>query len=159
VSITGPLLQPELHLASTPPLDDSDILSLIVFNSGSNQLSSVQQQELLVRAGTLAAGFIATPILSALENQLGLEVLEIETQGEFGGGPKVTIGEEIAPGLVARFSRQFGQEPYDEATVEYYLSRILRLRATFSDAQTLTARSPFRRIERAGIDLLLFFSF
>jgi len=159
VGIIGPLRQPELRLTSTPPLDDSDILSLIVFNSASNQLSSVQQQELLVRAGTLAAGFIATPILRAIENRLGLDVLEIETQGEFGSGPRVTIGQEFAPGLVARFSRQFGQDPYDEATIEYYLSRILRLRATFSDAQTLLARSPFRRIERAGIDLLLFFSF
>jgi hypothetical protein len=159
VSVTGPLQQPELRLSSTPPLDDSDILSLIVFNSASNQLSSVQQQELLVRAGALAAGFIATPLLRAIENQLGLEILEIETQGEFGSGPRVTIGEEIAPGLIARFSRQFGPEPYDEATLEYYLSRLLRLRATFSDAQTLSARSPFRRIERAGIDLLLFFSF
>jgi hypothetical protein len=71
----------------------------------------------------------------------------------------VTIGQEIAPGLVAQFSRQFGSEPYDEATVEYYLSRIIRLRATFSDAQTLNARSPFRRVERAGVDLLFFFSF
>ena len=71
----------------------------------------------------------------------------------------MTIGQEIARGLIARFSRQFGPEPYDEATIEYYLSRLLRLRATFSDAQTLSARSPFRRIERAGIDLLLFFSF
>ena len=51
------------------------------------------------------------------------------------------------------------QEPYDEATVEYYLSRILRIRATFSDAGTLLARSPFRRVERAGIDLLFSFSF
>jgi autotransporter translocation and assembly factor TamB len=159
VGVAGPLRQPELRLSSTPPLDDSDILSLIVFNTASNQLTSVQQQELLVRAGALAAGFIATPILRALENQLGLEILEIETRGDFGTGPRVTIGQEIAPGLVARFSRQFGSEPYDEATIEYYLSRILRLRATFSDAQTLSARSPFRRIERAGIDLLLFFSF
>jgi translocation and assembly module TamB len=159
VSITGPLRQPELHLASVPPLDESDILSLIVFNTASNQLSSVQQQELLVRAGALAAGFIATPILRAIEGELGLELLEIEAMGEFGTGPKVTIGQEIAPGLVARFSRQFGAEPYDEATIEYYLSRIFRLRATFSDAQALTARSPFRRTERAGIDLLLFFSF
>jgi autotransporter translocation and assembly factor TamB len=159
VGIIGPMRQPELRLSSTPPLDDSDILSLIVFNSGANQLSSAQQQELLVRAGTLAAGFIATPILRAIENQLGLEILDIETQGDFGIGPKVTIGQEIAPGLIARFSRQFGQDPYDEATIEYYLSRILRLRATFSDAQTLSLRSPFRRIERAGIDLLLFFSF
>ncbi len=159
VSITGSMRQPELHLASTPPLDPSDILSLIVFGTNANELSSVQQEELVVRAGTLAAGFLATPIVSALETELGLDILEVEPTGEFGNGPRLTIGEEIAPGLVARFSRQFGQEPYDEATLEYYLSRILRLRGTFSDANSLNARSPFRRVERAGIDLMFFFSF
>jgi hypothetical protein len=60
---------------------------------------------------------------------------------------------------VAQFTREFGQEAYDEATIEYYISRILRLRATLSDAQSLVARSPFRRQERAGVDLLFFFSF
>jgi autotransporter translocation and assembly factor TamB len=158
VSIFGTWKQPELRLASTPPLDESDILSLIVFNRSSNDLTPSQQQQLLVRAGTLAAGFLAGQLLSAVERELGLDILELES-GDFGGGPKLTVGEEIAPGLVARFSRQFGQEPYDEATIEYYLSRILRLRATFSDAQSLAVRSPFRRVERAGIDLLLFFSF
>jgi hypothetical protein len=61
--------------------------------------------------------------------------------------------------MIARFSRQFGSEPYDEATVEYYLSRILRLRATFSDAASVSTRASFRRVERAGMDLLVFFSF
>jgi len=159
VSIIGPLQQPELHLSSTPPLDESDILSLIVFNTSTNQLSSAQQQELVVRAGALAAGFLATPIVQAIQTDLGLDILELEPAGDIGTGPRVTVGEEIAPGLVARFSRTFGQEPYDEATIEYYLSRLLRLRATFSDAQSLNTRSPFRRIERAGIDLLVFFSF
>ena len=51
-------------------------------------------------------------------------MLEIERRDDSATAPKVTIGQEIAPGLVARFSRQFGQEPYDEATIEYYLSRI-----------------------------------
>jgi translocation and assembly module TamB len=157
VSIFGPLRQPELRLASIPPLDESDILSLILFNRGANDLTAPQQQQLLVRAGTLAAGFLAGQLVSAIENRVGLDILELET-GDF-SGPKLTVGQEIAPGLVARFSRTFGQEPYDEATVEYYLSRILRLRGTFSDAQSLAIRSPFRRVERAGIDLLLFFSF
>src|SRR5262249_2449959 len=115
--------------------------------------------DLLLRAGALAAGFAATPIVSALESRLGLSTLDIEPSGDFGMGPKVTIGEEILPGLQAQFSRQFGTEPYDMATIEYYLSRLFRLPATFSDAQSLIAMSPFRRIERAGIDLLLFFSF
>ena len=71
----------------------------------------------------------------------------------------MTIGNELAPGLVARFSRQFGEDEYDEATIEYYLSRLFRLRATFSDAQSIVERSTFRRVERGGIDLLVFLSF
>jgi autotransporter translocation and assembly factor TamB len=159
VTLSGSLRQPELRLASNPPLDQSDILSLIVFNSTPSGLTAIQQQELAVRAATLAAGFVAQPLLQAVQTELGLEVFEIEPGTEVGAGPMVTIGEEIAPGLVARFSRQFGQDPWNQATVEYYLSRLFRIRATFSDAQTLTARAAFRRIERAGIDLLLFFSF
>jgi translocation and assembly module TamB len=164
VTIAGELRQPELRLASTPPLETSDILSLIVFNTSTNQLSALQQQELAVRAGTLAAGFLAAPLLSALEHTLGISTLEIEPAssarpGDLATGARVTIGDELAPGLVARFSRQFGAEEYDQATIEYYLSRILRIRATFSDAADLIATSPFRRVERAGIDLIVFFSF
>jgi len=161
VGIIGALRQPELRLSSVPPLDESDILSLIVFNTSTNQLNAGQQQELVVRAGALAAGFLATPIISAISKEIGLDILQVEAGNDLTGGvgARVTIGQEIAPGLVAQFSRQFGSEPYDEATVEYYLSRIIRLRATFSDAQTLNARSPFRRVERAGVDLLFFFSF
>ncbi|MEQ1913215.1 MAG: translocation/assembly module TamB domain-containing protein, partial [Vicinamibacterales bacterium] len=158
VSILGLLEQPELRLASTPSLDPSDILSLIVFNTSTNDLSALQQQQLAVRAGTLAAGFLAAPMVSALERTLGIDTLEIEPGSDVRGGPRVTVGDEIAPGLVARFSRQFGASEYDEATLEYYLSRIFRIRGTFSDASSLTV-SPFRRVERAGIDLLLFFSF
>src|SRR5262245_20831983 len=114
---------------------------------------------MFVHSGVLSAVLVAQHLMTSLENQIVLDILEIDPTGEFRGGPRLTVGEEIVPGLVARFSRQFGPEPYDEATIEYYLSRILRLRATFSDAQSLTARSPFRRVERAGVDLLLFFSF
>jgi autotransporter translocation and assembly factor TamB len=159
VSIFGDMNKPELRLASNPPLDSSDILALIVFNRAANELTANQQQDLLVRAGTLALGFLAGQVLSTLQSKLGLEVLELDTSSDPTGGAKLTIGDEVLPGIVARFSRDFGPEPYDEATVEYYLSRLLRLRATFSDAQSLNARSPFRRVERAGIDLLVFFSF
>jgi translocation and assembly module TamB len=159
VSVIGEMRSPELRLSSTPPLDASDVLSLIVFNTAANDLTAVQQQDLAVRAGAIAAGFLATPLISAVQRSLGLDILEIDPTGEFGGGPRVTIAEELAPGLVARFSRQFGQDVFDEAAVEYALSRLLRIRATFSDANSLSLRSPFRRIERAGVDLLVFFSF
>jgi translocation and assembly module TamB len=158
VTITGPLANPELRLSSSPPLDPSDVLSLIVFNTSANALSAEQQQELAVRAGTLAVGFLTSSLTTALTRSLGLDLFEIEPTTGAGAGARITVGEEIAPGLVARFIRQFGADVYDEATLEYYITRILRLRATFSDAGSLQL-SPFRRVEKAGIDLLLFFSF
>jgi autotransporter translocation and assembly factor TamB len=164
VTITGTLHQPELQLSSNPPLESSDILSLIVFNTSTTELSASQQQDLAVRAGTLAYGFVATPLISALQRSLGLDTLEIAPPSTSASGvaygPMVTVGDELVPGLVAQFSRSFGQEGYDQAALEYYISRILRLRATFSDAQSLVILDqPFQRIERAGIDLLFFFSF
>ena len=128
-----------------------------MFNTSTNQLSPNQQQQLVARAAVLAAGFLAQPLVTAISNETGIQILEIEP-GDVGSDIKLTVGREIAPGLVARFSRQFGQEAYDEATIEYYLSRLFRLRATFSDAQALSVTS-FRRVERLGIDLLLYFSF
>jgi autotransporter translocation and assembly factor TamB len=159
VTIIGDLHNPELRLTSTPPLEASDVLSLIVFNQSANDLTAPQQQELAVRAATIAAGFLAKPVVSAIERSLGLDILEIEANDAGSRGTRVTIGEEIAPGLVARFSRQFGQDEFNQATIEYTLSRLLRIRATFSDATSVAILSPFRRVERAGIDLLFFFSF
>jgi autotransporter translocation and assembly factor TamB len=160
VTINGPLNSPELHLASTPPLDPSDILSLIVFNTTTNELSTLQQQQLAVRAGTLAAGFVAAPLISALERSIGLDTLEIEPTNILGAtGARVTIGTEIAPGLVARFSRNFGIVDYNEASIEFSLSKLFRIRATFTDASSTAYLNPFRVVERAGVDLLLFFSF
>ena len=162
MEISGPLNAPELHLASTPPLDQADILSLIVFNTTTNQLSTTQQQQLAVRAGTLAAGFVAAPLVSALQRSIGIDTLEIEPTTIAGvSGARVTIGTEIAPGLVARFSRSFGQGQldYNEAQIEFYLSRLFRLRATFTDASANAYVTSFRVVERAGVDLLLFFSF
>src|SRR5207248_3668082 len=106
VTISGPLRQPELRLASTPPLEQGDILSLIIFNTTPNQLTAVQQQELAVRAGALAAGFLMSPLLKAIQTEIGLDILEIEPTGAIGEGPRITVGGEVAPGVVARFSRQ-----------------------------------------------------
>ena len=159
VTISGTLQNPELQLSSTPPLDQADIMSLIVFNASANELSLEQQRELAVRAGALAVGFLTSSLSTALQRSTGIDILEVEPITGVSGGARITIGDEIAPGLVARFSRQFGTDQYDEATLEYYLSRLLRIRATFSDANSAVLRSPFRRVERAGIDFLIIFSF
>ena len=55
----GTLKQPEIVLSSTPPLEQADILSLIVFNQPINQLGEGQQISLAQRAQQMATGALA----------------------------------------------------------------------------------------------------
>ena len=66
-----------------------------MFGTSPNSLTSVQQQELAVRAGALAAGFLAAPLVTEIQRDIGLDILEISPSGDTGGGPKVTLGDEV----------------------------------------------------------------
>src|SRR4029079_6198390 len=96
-----------------------------------------------------ALGFLANSLTAGLQRTLGIDILEIEATSGADAGTRVTVGQELAPGLVARFSRQFGVSEYDIATIDYYITRFLRLRGTFSDASAYVAPATFSRLLRA----------
>ena len=54
VNIRGTARQPLVQLSSRPPLDEADVLSLIVFNQPINQLGEGERLTLAERAGSLA---------------------------------------------------------------------------------------------------------
>jgi hypothetical protein len=62
--------------------------------------------------------------------------------------------------LFLTYAREFSSEPYNEVLADYELTRYLRVRANASDVSGVRSRaSLFRRIERAGIDLIFVFSY
>src|SRR5206468_4543899 len=56
VAVRGTLSKPEIVLSSVPPLEEADILALIVFNQPLNQLGEGQQISVAQRAQALATG-------------------------------------------------------------------------------------------------------
>ena len=77
VRVTGTARRPEIQLSSTPPLDESDILSLIVFNEPANQLLPWSGCRWPRRAGTIAARAVATPLADSVARALNLDLFEI----------------------------------------------------------------------------------
>src|SRR5690606_9393936 len=73
VRVQGTLRQPELSFTSNPPLDQADILSLIVFNQPINQLGEGQQASLADRAAALAGGYLASGLAQSIGNALDLD--------------------------------------------------------------------------------------
>jgi uncharacterized protein involved in outer membrane biogenesis len=157
VQVQGTMKQPELSFSSNPPLDQADILSLIVFNQPINELGEGQQVSLTERATALAGGYLATGLSRSISNALELDEFEIEA-GERGFGPTLSVGEQVGEHLFFRVRQGFGDAQATELILEYQLKEHLRVQANVAETAS-TQRVTFRRIERAGLDLLFFFSF
>lgn len=161
IHITGTADAPELELSSNPPLEESDILALIVFNRPVNELGTGERSSLAATAGGIATGFIAAPLGESIGRALDLDLFEITTttdEGDLGAG--VTLGQQIGDRAFLKLRQQFGERSTTEFLIEYQLARFLRLQASAAPQTTGSAnRITQRRVERAGIDLIFFFSY
>jgi hypothetical protein len=161
VHITGNLSAPELQLSSVPPLDESDVLSLIVFNRAINELGTGERASLAATAGGIATGFIATPLGESIGRALDLDLFEITTAAEGDSlGAGFTAGKQIGDRTFFKLRQQFGERTYSEFLLEYQIADFLRVTASGApEASGAANRIGLRRIERAGIDLIFFFSY
>jgi translocation and assembly module TamB len=153
------MTKPELSFRSNPPLEEADVLSLIVFNQPINELGEGQQASLAQRAGGLASGYLASGLSRSIGNALNLNEFEIQATGENGEGPSVQLGQQVGKDLFFRLRQGFGNASQTEFILEYQLSRLLRLQATAAQVNSAADRVQFRRVERGGLDLIFFFAY
>lgn len=159
IRVQGTLRAPELSFSSNPPLEQADILSLIVFNAPVNALGEAQQASLGERAGALAGGYLASGLARSIGNALELDEFEISAQGEDGAGPSLSVGEQVGEKLFVRLRQAFGSAQATELILEYQINEFLRAQAAVAEAAGGTQRVTFRRVERGGLDLIFFFSY
>jgi translocation and assembly module TamB len=157
VNVRGTLRQPEVVLSSTPPLEQADILSLIVFNQPINELGQEQQASLLARAEGLAAGAVAGQIAQSIGGALGLETFELNLAPENGNGPQLTLGQQLGQSLYLKVEQNLGSDSATNVILEYAFTNWLRLQTNVIQ-NTPAQTSPFRRVQSTGGDLIFQFS-
>lgn len=152
VQVLGTMREPTIELSSNPPLDDGEILSLIVFNQPLNALGDAEQVSLAQRALSLAAGFVTERVSESIADELELDLLELELvdQGEL--APVVTVGEQFAEGVYVKVRQQLGSEAASAVLLEYEIEDWIRLVARFAERQG-TTQNLFNRIDRGRIAL------
>lgn len=152
VVLRGTLEKPEIGLSSDPPLDQGDVLSLIVFNQAMNQLPSEDRVSLAARASVIAVGAIATPLADSVARALDLDLFEIRPS-ETARGASIVMGRQINENLFVGFSQEFGVNEVSRVQFEYRLNEFLRIVTSFAQGG---GRTDFaRRAEAAGIDLII----
>jgi translocation and assembly module TamB len=131
VHIRGSLDKPQLELSSTPPLEESDILAMIIFNRPVNELGSGERAALAATAGGIATGFLAAPLGESIGRALDLDLFEITTTSETGElAAGVTIGQQIGDRMFFRLRQEFGDRNLSEFVLEYQIAQFLRVQAS-----------------------------
>jgi autotransporter translocation and assembly factor TamB len=157
VNIRGTARQPQVSLSSQPPLDEADVLSLIVFNQPINQLGEGERLNLAERAGGLAVGYLATPLANSIARALDLDIFEIRAGGGESGQPSVAVGQQFGSRLFVSFRQEFGSNDYSQLSLEYRINELLRLVSTVTQGSQRSHRT--QRIDTTGLDLIYTLSY
>ncbi|HKY22824.1 MAG TPA: translocation/assembly module TamB domain-containing protein [Vicinamibacterales bacterium] len=157
VNIRGTARQPQVRLSSTPPLDEADVLSLIVFNQPINQLGGGERLNLAERAGGLAVGYLASPLASSIADALDLDIFEIRASGGANGQPSIALGQQIGSRLFVSFRQEFGSAELSQLSLEYRVNELLRLVSTVTEGSQRSHR--LQRVDTTGVDLIYTISY
>jgi len=158
VNVRGTLREPEIVLTSTPPLEEADILSLIVFNQPINQLASGQQTTLAERAQGIATGALANGLANSIGTALNLDQFEISTAPDSGAAAELTVGQQVGQNLYVKLQQGIGDQGSTNFILEYELTEWMRLQTNVRQ-NTNIQQQMFQRIQGTGVDLLFFLSY
>ena len=159
VDVRGTLTQPEIVLSSVPPLEQGDILALIVFNQPLNTLGEGQQISLAQRAQALATGALASGLAKEIGDALGVDTFEISTAPETPGTyATLTVGQQVGQNLYLKVEQGLGEQSSTNFILEYEIAKWLRLQTNVLQGSS-TQQNLFQRMQGSGVDLLFFFSY
>lgn len=159
VNVQGTLQQPKIVLSSVPPLEQADILALIIFNQPTSSLGEGQQVSLAQRAQSMAIGTAAGQVSQSIARALNLDTFEINAAPESGGGPQVAVGQQVGQNLYVKIEQGIGgDQSQTNFIMEYELTKWLRFRTNVLQGSS-TQTQIFQRAQGSGVDLLFFFSY
>ncbi len=133
VIINGELEQFELSLSSTPEMEEKDILSYLFFGKPYNFLTTDEQNTIDndEQAMQLLTGYAAAQLTHLVGEELGLDVLELETDFQT-GGTKIAIGKYIIRNLFVKYTQEFGETTNESLKAEYRFGRGFSMEASTS---------------------------
>lgn len=121
VTITGSgtLRDPRIALSSQPPMDETDIIAVLVTGSpmGADHQSAGGEE----MARSVAANYLAEKVRQQVQNKVRLDVLQLHL-GENGQRGDVTIGERVSKNLFLSYGQTLESDAERRVNAEYVLT-------------------------------------
>ncbi len=124
VSVSGQADDPQITFSSSPELPQDEVLALLLFGKSVGNLSPTQVARLAAAIATLTGGSDNGP-LAAIRKSLGLDAIDINTDGE--NGPSVSVGKYINDNIYLGVEQGTGSNS-SRVKVDIDLDRGLKVR-------------------------------
>jgi autotransporter translocation and assembly factor TamB len=102
INISGTAKKPEIKFSSDPPMEESDILSYIVFGTSTDKIGSGERNSLQGIAAGIAGGIAVNELKGVLGEELSPDVLRI---GSGEAGTEVEVGKYLTDNLYVSYQR------------------------------------------------------
>ncbi|MGE3535845.1 MAG: translocation/assembly module TamB domain-containing protein [Candidatus Tectimicrobiota bacterium] len=130
VNVAGRAKTPQLHLSSTPELQQADIVTLLVLGKTTDRLTTAERSGLSSHAQQIVGNVAAGELEQLLAKPLGFDTVDIQT-GESLGSSKVSVGRYVTQNLFLSYEQQLGgEESSNKVGVEYSVNRHLKLKGS-----------------------------
>jgi translocation and assembly module TamB len=132
IHVEGKAKEPKLSFSSTPELEQTDILSLLIVGKTMDRLNSSDQQNLSSQLGGAAGSLVAGQLQGLVGGALGLDTLTIGAGENFGSG-SVSIGQYVTQDIFLSYEVGMGGGG-NRVGIEYSINPRLKLKGSTSDS-------------------------
>lgn len=129
VHVTGKAKTPQLHLSSTPELQQADIVTLLVLGKTTDRLTASERSDLSSQAQQIMGNVAASELEQLLAKPLGFDSIDIQTGANLESS-KVSVGRYITQNLFLSYEQQLGEESGNKVGIEYSVNRHLKLKGS-----------------------------
>lgn len=130
IRLQGSAEKPSLTLSSTPPLEQGEILSLILFGRTSQNLNPEESARWGGAAAALAFSYEASPILNSVSKKMKIDTMEIGTSSK--GDPQIGFSKYLSDRLVLEYQQTFGALPESNINLRYRINKNLSVETNSS---------------------------
>lgn len=132
VMLTGRASKPDLHLSSIPPMDQADILSVLVTGRSSKDLRTGDSKAVSSSAAGAVALYGATPLMDSARDALGLDSMSVGV----GASPQVALSKSLGDSAVLEYQQTFGALPEWWVNLRYRFNGSTSLQTSSSSRGT-----------------------
>ncbi|MDA2918439.1 translocation/assembly module TamB [Desulfobacterota bacterium AH_259_B03_O07] len=140
INISGTAKKPKLIFSSDPPMQETDIISYIVFGTSSDKIGADERNSLQSTAAGLAGGIAAQKLQSLVGENISPDVLRMGTGEQ---GTEFEVGKYLTDDLYVSYNRGISESTLETTNlltdwvfIEYYFFNFLSVESQIGNVNS-----------------------